>query len=164
MIEVGSVSERGRVTYAFLFERIAVTVKRWVQHAPDGDERGARVEIQRLEWSPIGSEFAAVPVSLKDPLWRADLFTFVPGAPGNHERAHFHPIFDGYEPSDRPTDRSWDPDLTADPIAWLETQLGDKFGDVLIAGGASDLAVGQEAADVLAVLPQILDSARRCLA
>jgi hypothetical protein len=147
------------VTYAFLFGRLAVTVKQWVQHADDGDEHGARVEIQRLEQHPIGSEFAAVPLSLTNPVWRADLFTFEPGAPGNHDRAHFHPAFDGYEPSDR----CWDEDLQSDPIGWLQTQLGDRFADVLAAGGAAELATGPEASDVLTALPQILDAARRCL-
>jgi hypothetical protein len=160
VIEVGPISERGRVIYAFLCGRLAVTVKQWVQHAEDGDEHGARVEIQRLEQRPIGSEFAAVPLSFTDPVWRADLFTFEPGEPGNHDRAHFHPTFDGYEPSDR----SWDVDLQSDPIGWLQTQLGDKFADVLAVGGAADLAGGPETADVRSALPHIVEAARRCLA
>ena len=156
MIRVGEISERGRVTYAFLFERLAVTVRRWVEHGPDGPEQGARIEIQRLEARTMGSEFSGQPVDLKDPIWRADLFTLVSGPPGNFDRAHFHAIFNG----DEPPDRSWDTELTADPIAWLETQLGQRLADVLTTAGASDLAGGPEAADVQAVLPQIFSTPR----
>ena len=152
-------TERSRLTYAFLFERYAVTVKQWIEHTPDGDERGARVEIQRLETHPTGSQYASVPLALTHPVWRADLFTLISGAPGNFDRAHYHPVFDGVEPSDR----QWADDLPSDPFGWLRTQLSSQLDAVLVAGGAPDLAGGPEAADVRAAIPDILDRVRRCM-
>ena len=152
-------TERSRLTYAFLFERFAVTVKQWIEHAPGGDERGARVEIQRLEAHPTGSQYATVPLALTEPVWRADLFTLISGAPGNFDSAHYHPHFDGLEPSER----YWADDLPGDPVAWLSTQLTDHLDALLLAGGAQDLAGGPEADDVRAAVPDILDRVRRCM-
>jgi hypothetical protein len=58
---------------------------------------------------------------IDQPVFRADLFDQVDGPPGNLKSAHFHPRFEGVEPCDR----HWHEEIRADPIGWLEEQLGD---------------------------------------
>ena len=48
MRRVGEVSEVADITYAFFVDGMALTVRRWTEHAPDGPETGARIELQRL--------------------------------------------------------------------------------------------------------------------
>jgi len=106
---------------AFVFERVAVLVSTW-QEPMDPPERGARIEVRvRVPEPRRGSPSAAQRVVLDDPLFRADLFDQVDHPVGNLRSAHFHPHFDGVEPSDR----HWSDDLRADPIPWLVDQLAD---------------------------------------
>src|SRR5918996_2582359 len=85
-------------------------------------ERGARVEVRLLADEPRrGSRAAAQRVVIDQPVFRADLFDQADGPPGNLRSAHFHPRFDGVEPCDR----VWRDEIRADPIGWLERQLGD---------------------------------------
>jgi hypothetical protein len=106
---------------AFVFEKVAVLVRTW--HEPmEPPERGARVEVRLLADEPRrGSPSAAQRVVIDQPVFRADLFDQVDGPPGNLLSAHFHPRFEGFEPCDR----HWRDEIRADPIGWLEVQLGD---------------------------------------
>jgi hypothetical protein len=106
---------------AFVFEKVAVLVRTW--HEPmEPPERGARVEVRLLADEPRrGSPSAAQRVVIDQPVFRADLFDQVDGPPGNLLSAHFHPRFEGVEPCDR----HWRDEIRADPIGWLEAQLGD---------------------------------------
>lgn len=106
---------------AFFFEKVAVLVGPW--HEPmDPPERGARVEVRLLaEEPPRGSRSAAQRMVIDQPVFRADLFDQVGGAPGNLRSAHFHPSFDGVEPCDR----HWNDAIQHDPTSWLTAQLGD---------------------------------------
>ena len=106
---------------AFVFDHIAVIVGPW--HEPmTPPERGTRLELRLLDEEPTrGSRFAAERVVIDQPLFRADLFDQADGPPGNLRSAHFHPAFDGIEPSDR----VWDDRVKRDPLGWLADQLGD---------------------------------------
>ena len=89
-----------------------------------------------------------------EPLFRADLFDSMDGPPGNLRSAHFHPTFDGVEPSDR----NWDDAIQRDPLAWLVTELSDLPGLLKRAGvddiDASD--VDDDAAALRDVLPAVV--------
>jgi hypothetical protein len=108
----------------FVFDGVAVLVGPW--HEPmDPPERGTRVEVRLLEDEPRrGSRFAAERVVIDQPVFRADLFDQTTHPPGNLRSAHFHPGFDGIEPSDR----SWDEAIQRDPTTWLAAQLADLPG------------------------------------
>jgi hypothetical protein len=118
------------VRNAYVFEGVAVLVGPW--HEPmSPPERGTRVEVRLLELAPKrGSRFAAERVVLDRPVFRADLFDQTDSAPGNLKSAHFHPGFDGIEPSDR----HGDPAIQDDPTGWLAGQLGD-LGGLLVRAG-----------------------------
>ena len=115
---------------AFVFENVAVLVFPW--HEPgEPPERGTRVEVRLLEPQPQrGSRFAAQRVVIDHPVFRADLFDQVTAPPGNLRSAHFHPNFDGVEPSNR----FWRDEVKQDPAGWLSTELSD-LGKVLERGG-----------------------------
>jgi hypothetical protein len=158
MRPLGEISFRGRIKYAFLFDRFAITVQDYMLRAPEGVERGARIEVQRLEEHLIGSEAAIIPTSLGDPIWRGDFFRLFPGAPDNWERAHYHPIFDGLEPCER----AWLPELEEDPIAWVQSEFTDNLKSIFTIGNAADLLDEDSIADVRAVVPAMAEAMRRC--
>ena len=120
---------------AFIFERTAVLVFDWYEPDPDGDdEHGVRVEIRLLgNTDHRGSPSAAQEVVLDQPVFRADLFDLIAGEPGNFLRAHYHPSFDGVEPSER----RWDASLSADPLGWLVAGLSDLEGVFAKSSAAS---------------------------
>ena len=156
---VGEISSAGEYRYAFLFDRIAITVGKWIEHGSEGEEAGCRIQIQRLEEEEAGSEFAGRRVCLTQPIWRGDLFTLATGRPGNWDRAHYHPRFHGIEPSDR----AWDPELTRSPVDWLRSRLGSNLDRMLQEGGAPDLAGGEDARLVREALPRISAAVEECL-
>lgn len=115
---------------AFVFENVAILVFPW--HEPvDPPERGTRVEVRLLAPEPHrGSPSAAQLFVIDAPVFRADLFDQTNGPAGNLRSAHFHPHFDGVEPSDR----FWRDEIRQDPTAWLEGELGD-LASLLERGG-----------------------------
>jgi hypothetical protein len=127
--------------YCFLLDGLAILVRHWYEVGPDDEEHGTRIELRSLARpAHIGSESAAQPVTLDQPLWRADIFDLIGEPPGNLSRAHFHPTFDGLEPSSR----NWDTRLRDDWAGWLRAQMTD-LPAVLAAAGARDhLAQEQE--------------------
>jgi hypothetical protein len=160
MRPVGDVSEVGDVAYAFFVDGMALTVRRWTEHASDGDETGARIELQRLhEDRSHGTEFAMPTVLLGAPIWRADLFRLCPGK-AVFERAHHHPRFTDGEPCDR----VWlaDEDV-ADPLAWTQRVLTDGLESLLRDAGAADLFGTATQRQLEEVLPQALAAIRSCL-
>lgn len=157
----GSISWEGYVRRAFLFDLVGVTLQQWMERAPDGDEIGVRAELQRLsigKAAESASEFSAKVITFSRPLWRADIFTLSSGVPGNFDRAHFHPRFDGCEPCDR----VWDARLTADPFAWLTDQLAS-MPQVLEAAAAADLAGSEDCARIAATAAEISQVAQVCM-
>ncbi len=102
--------------------RSALIVRHWFEINLDDAsmEHGARIELRELTPAEHrGSESAAQMLTADRPLWRADLFDRMQDEPGTFGAAHYHPGFDGTEPSDR----VWDPELTADPWRWLFDQV-----------------------------------------
>lgn len=161
MRPVGEVSEVGDVVYAFFVDGMALTVRRWIEHADDGDENGVRLELQRLyEDRTEGSEFAMAKVMLGAPVWRADLFRL--GAGGERlERAHHHPQFTNGEPCDR----VWlSPEDAAEPLAWMERMLTTGLEDLLREANSSDLMGASTARQLAEVLPLAVVAAQQCLA
>jgi hypothetical protein len=119
----------------------------------EGAERGVRVEVRLLDRPPLtGSIYAAQPIVIDRPVWRADLFETVAGDPGSHDRTHHHPHFHGWEPGRR----QYDPALTSDPMGWLAEQLAHL--PELLAGADLDTgAVGvDDARDMAAAAPDIV--------
>lgn len=159
MRRVGDVSEVADVTYAFFVDGMALTVRRWTEHAADGDETGARLELQRLhEDRSHGSEFAMPTVLLGAPIWRADLFRLEPGSA--FERAHHHPRFTNGEPCDRVWLTGAD---AAQPLAWAERMLTDGLELLLTNAGAADLYGLATQRQVAEVLPLAIIATRCCL-
>src|SRR5260221_13101641 len=105
--------------YAFAFERIGVVVGdlSFLDPAPapgqEGAERGVRLEVRTFERPPVrGSVYAAQPIEVARPIWRADLLESVDGPVGSFDRTHHHPRFNGWEPGAR----VFDPEPPAHPI------------------------------------------------
>jgi len=153
------------VLYCFGFESMAVAVSDLYfldAAAPEdqrGAERGVRLELRSLEAEELlGSVYSAQPLRLGRPIWRVDLLESVAGAPGSFDRTHHHPRFAGWEPQARVFDR----ELSADPIAWVGRRLLDVDGILVDAG--LERAAQQEAAELRAAVPEILDVLRRLLA
>jgi hypothetical protein len=139
---------------AFVFDRVAILVGPWHEPA-EPPERGARVEVRLLADEPQrGSFSAAQRVAIDQPLFRADLFDRLDGPPGNLTSAHFHPHFDGVEPSDR----HWDEAIQRDPTGWLRSELGDLRRLVQRAGVPDDeaAALDGDGAALRDALPEIV--------
>jgi hypothetical protein len=156
--------------YAFGFERLGVLVSDlyFVDPTPavgqEGAERGVRLEVRILERGELkGSVYSAQPIAVGRPIWRVDLLESVAGAPGSFDRTHHHPAFAGWEPGSR----HFDEELSADPLAWLETRLRDLPKVLATAGVAPDEVgvadtegVRTAVADILAAVGRLLDDVR----
>jgi hypothetical protein len=139
--------------YAFIFGRVAVTVRYWEQRS-DEVEAGARIEVRRVE-EAIGDAhrdgaagFCVLPVS-DGGIWRADLFTVI-SRPGNEPRHHHHPQFEHGHVGDR----VFEPELYADPVGWTERKLRD-FRTLLVENGAADIADSVDYEEFAAAMPAI---------
>lgn len=122
--------------YCFLLDDLAILVRHWYEVGPADEEHGTRIELRILTRpAHTGSESAAQPVTLDMPLWRADIFDLIGEPPGNLSRAHYHPTFEGREPSGR----EWDQALQKDWAGWLRAQMTD-LPAVLAAAGAHEHA------------------------
>jgi hypothetical protein len=110
------------VQHILALSRSAVTIRHWFEINLDDAsmEHGSRIEIRERPVRPHrGSESASQLITVDRPLWRADLFDRLADPPGSFSAAHYHPRFNGNEPSAR----HWDAALTADPWAWLGDQI-----------------------------------------
>ena len=153
--------------YAWGFERVGVVAGDLYFIDPDpapgqeGAERGVRLEVRLLERPPLtGSIYAAQPILIDRPVWRADLLETVAGPPGSHDRTHHHPRFRGWEPGRR----QFDPGMTEDPIGWLTARLQDLPG--LMEGAEIDPSEAgpNDAADLADVAPEIARTVQELLA
>lgn len=118
---------------AFVYNEVAVLVRHWFEIDLDDShlEHGARIELRLLDDQPHrGTESAAQRIVADRPVWRADLFDRIDGVPAGFEAAHFHPYFDGVEPSRR----HWAEQVKTAPWEWLHGQLSD-IDAVITAGG-----------------------------
>ena len=145
----------------FTFER--TVVRHWFEVDLDDAsmEHGCRVELSELApRAHRGTESAAQVVTVDRPLWRVDLFDRLGAAPGSYDAAHYHPYFDGVEPSPR----VWDADLTAQPWEWLGAQL--RTAALLPSDPQDGATLAQQADDVVTAgrvfAPDRCGSVERC--
>jgi hypothetical protein len=146
------------VLHSFVYSRVAVQVRHWFEIGlTDGVlEHGARLELRLLEpQAHRGTESAAQRFVIDRPVWRADLFDRLDRPAGTFSAAHFHPRFNGNEPSDR----VFREELTADPWAWAAAQLSD-LKAVADAAGLPPDTVADDARDVRDQVALIIDTAR----
>ncbi len=133
----------------FILGPIAITAGYWVQRGAD-TESGARVEIRRVEQEDIPGAPAGVaglrllPVS--EGIWRADLFRDQDG----NVIYHYHPHFEKGDVGER----SFDDQLTADPVGFVIDRLKD-LRSVLETSGAGDLVDRVPYSEVERALPAI---------
>ena len=126
----------------------------------EGAERGVRIELPLLESAPSQrSVSAARPIMIDRPIWRIDLLETVDGPPGSLNRAHHHPVFDGWDPEDR----TFVPELTATPIEWVCDQLAD-LDPLLRQAGIDPAEVAGDTTALRQALPEIGDTLSRLLA
>lgn len=152
--------------HMFGFERIGVVISDlyFVDPEPDegqeGAERGVRLEVRLLEQGTHdGSIYAARPIAIDRPVWRADLLESADGPPGSFDRTHHHPAFRGWEPGRR----SFDPALSADPLAWVGQALSDLPALLGRAELDSDAAGPNDARLLRGAVPEILEVIDRLL-
>jgi hypothetical protein len=88
----------------------------------EGPERGVRLELRMLRSGELtGSIYSARPITIAEPVWRADLLESADGPAGSLNRAHHHPGMRDWEPRRRVFDRQ----LSSDPVGWVGAQLAD---------------------------------------
>lgn len=120
-----------------MFDRLAISVARIdfldpsVADEPDARERGVRIEVRRASSETEGTIYVSASTTLQPAICRIDLLESAPGAA---DRMHWHPDM----PYGEPGDRTFDPDLPADPVGWLTTYLRH-LGDFLVRAGVPDV-------------------------
>jgi hypothetical protein len=145
------------VQHILALSRSAVIIRHWFEIDLDDAsmEHGARIEIRELVRHPHrDSESASQLTTVDRPLWRADLFDRLADPPGSFSVAHFHPQFNGNEPSAR----CWDADLSADPWTWLGEQIASLGA---AAGGAGWPIDPGDAAELPGLASEVVATARR---
>ncbi len=149
---------------SFGFSTVAVMMADLLFLDPDplpgqeGPERGVRLEIRRINHgADRGSIYAARPITVDEPLWRADLLESAAGPVGSFDRTHHHSV-DGWEVSER----IFDPSLSADPVSWMRQALCS-----LGTGVLADARPALERAELEAIAaqaPAICEQLERMLA
>jgi hypothetical protein len=118
----------------------------------EGPEHGVRLEVRMLEPGELaGSIYSARPISIAEPVWRADLLESADARPGSLNRAHHHPSMRGWEPGKRVFDR----DLSGDPVGWVGTMLSDLEGLLSRAGVEVDAALAADADSLRRAVPDV---------
>lgn len=152
--------------YAFGFDRLGLVVSDLYFQHPDpprgqeGPEHGVRLELRRVTAGELrGGGYSARPISVEEPIWRVDLLESVGGRPGSLDRTHHHPRFSGWDESER----KFEKELSADPLAWLGERLSDLAGVLDQAGVAADTASAEDLSGFRAAVPEILETVQRLL-
>ena len=142
----------------FGFDRIGVAVGDlyFIDPAPakgqEGPEHGVRVEVRMLEPGELsGSIYSARPISIAEPIWRADLLESTDGVPGSLNRAHHHPNMRDWEPGKRVFDR----DLSSDAVGFVGAMLSDLEGLLGRAGVEVDAALAADARSLRGAVPEV---------
>lgn len=153
----------------FGFERIGVVIGDiyFIDPRPspgeEGPEQGVRLEVRVLDRGELkGSIYSAQPIAVDRPIWRIDLLESV-DRPGTFDRTHHHPRFHGWNP----TKRHFVPELSSDPLGWLEARLSDLQSVLDEAKVEADeidpadvAAVRDAAPDIVAAVARMLDGVR----
>jgi hypothetical protein len=127
----------------------------------EGAERGVRLEVRLLATTPTdGSVYAARPIVVDRPIWRADLLESVAGGSGTWDRTHHHPAMRGWEPGSR----QFDDDMSADPLAFVAQRLSDPDGLMDGAGLDPGEITDQDRAELRTAVPEIVETVRSVLA
>ncbi len=152
--------------YVFGFERVGAVLGDIYFVDPDptpgqeGAERGVRLEVRFLERQKrAGSVYAARPILVAEPIWRADLLESVDGTPGSFDRTHHHPLMRGWEPGRRRFERA----LSADPLGWVADRLRDLPGLVVQAELPADSVTPADVAEMRERAEEIVGAAGRLL-
>ncbi|MFF4160173.1 hypothetical protein [Streptomyces sp. NPDC001678] len=152
--------------YAFGFERIGVVASDlyFIDPHPtpgqEGAEHGVRLEIRLLRREPLtGTIYAARPIVVDRPVWRADLLESADGPAGSLDRAHHHPRFDGWSPGPR----VFDEELSAAPLDWVAGKLTNLDALLAESGVAADEAGPHDAAELRNATPDIIAAVRKLL-
>ncbi|MBL3804835.1 MULTISPECIES: hypothetical protein [Streptomyces] len=152
--------------YMFAFDKVGIVVGDlyFVDPEPlkgqESAEHGVRLELRLVEQGAlVDSVYAAYPITVDQPVWRADFLESVDGRPGSFDRTHHHPVFTGWDPGDRVFVR----ELSADPMGWLGDRLADLDGLLKTAGLPADTAGPADAAELRRAAPEIVDATRRLL-
>jgi hypothetical protein len=162
-------AKRGSVSmlHVFGFDKVGVAVGDlyFVDPRPgpgqEGAERGVRLEVRLVASPPTeGSVYSARPILVERPIWRADLLESVAGGPGTWDRTHHHPKMRGWEPGTRQFDEA----MSADPLRFVGEQLSDLKGLLDGAGFDPGEASDDDASELAAAVPQILETVRTLLA
>ncbi|MFF7725448.1 hypothetical protein [Streptomyces sp. NPDC008001] len=126
----------------------------------EGAERGVRLEVRLLERGPLtGTIYAARPIVIDRPVWRADLLGSASGPAGNLDRAHHHPRFDDWNPGAR----VFGEELSADPLKWVAGRLSDLDGLLAEAGVPGGQAGPNDPAQLRSAVPDIMAAVHRLL-
>ena len=152
--------------YVFGFEKVSVVLSDLYFLDPhpkpgqEGAERGVRLEVRLIELGdPVGSIYAARPITVAHPVWRADLLETVDGPVGSFDRTHQHPLMRGWEPGGRVFDEA----LSADPVTRVGELLSDLDALVLQAVLPAEAIGPDDAREVREAVPEILEALRRLL-
>ncbi len=152
--------------HVFGFERVGVAVGDLYFVDPDpgpgqeGAEQGVRLEVRLLDNPPVGgSIYASRPILVDQPIWRADLLESVAGGPGTWDRTHHHPKMRGWEPGSREFEEA----MSADPLAFVATQLSDLRGLLRGAGVDPSVATERDEVELRAAVPDIVETVRTLL-
>jgi hypothetical protein len=148
----------GGMLQVFGFDRVGVVVGDiyFIDPAPtrgqEGPEHGVRLEVRMLEPGELtGSIYSARPISIAEPIWRADLLESADGPPGSLNRAHHHPNMRDWEPGKRVFDR----DLSSDPVGFVGSMLSDLEGLLARAGVDVDDVLAADARSLRAAVPDV---------
>ena len=130
---------------AFVFEDVAVLVFPWSEPV-DPPERGTRVEVRLLR-AGAPPRFVLRRAAVRDrPAGCSGRICSIRRTrrPATSRSAHFHPNFEGVEPSDR----VWPDEIRRDPAGWLAAELAD-LEQLLARAGYPTVDVGRDDAAAL---------------
>jgi hypothetical protein len=127
----------------------------------EGAERGVRLELRMLRPGELhGSIYSSRPITIAEPVWRADLLESADGPPGSLNRAHHHPGMRDWEPRRR----VFDAGLSSDPVGWVGAQLADLERLLTDAGIAVDAELAADAGRLRTSAAEIQEAVRVMLA